>query len=86
MAICKYCNQDMETAKSCTVTHLEDFADGIPTKRIRYVGNGRCHDCGVKPGGFHHPGCDWEECPRCHLQAIFSCTCELKQELEDEDE
>lgn len=33
---------------------------------------GRCHDCGAMPGKFHHPGCDWEECPNCHLQMI-SC-------------
>src|SRR4051794_8377944 len=23
-----------------------------------------CHDCGAIPGGFHHAGCDYEECPR----------------------
>lgn len=25
----------------------------------------RCHDCRVKIGGFHHPGCDVERCPVC---------------------
>ena len=25
----------------------------------------RCHDCRVKTGGFHHPGCDMERCPIC---------------------
>jgi hypothetical protein len=34
----------------------------------------RCSDCNVKVGEFHHPGCDWEECPRCNRQLI-SCTC-----------
>jgi len=34
----------------------------------------RCHDCGAKDGHFHHPGCDWEECPRCHGQLI-GCDC-----------
>ncbi len=33
-----------------------------------------CHDCNAPVGGFHHPGCDVEECPRCHLQAI-GCGC-----------
>ncbi len=33
-----------------------------------------CHDCGVRLGGFHHPGCDNEECPKCHRQ-LLSCGC-----------
>jgi hypothetical protein len=32
---------------------------------------GRCHDCGALPGNYHHPGCDWEECPNCHGQMLF---------------
>lgn len=35
-----------------------------------YVGDRRCPDCNVAPGGLHHPGCDTEECPTCHLQAL----------------
>lgn len=31
----------------------------------------RCHDCGAQPGEFHHPGCDWEECPNCHHQMLM---------------
>lgn len=34
----------------------------------------RCPDCNVSKGGYHHPGCDNEECPNCHLQLI-SCPC-----------
>lgn len=33
-----------------------------------------CHDCRVKIGEIHIPGCDWEECPFCHRQLI-SCNC-----------
>jgi Zn-finger nucleic acid-binding protein len=28
----------------------------------------RCPDCGVAPGGIHHPDCDIQQCPRCHGQ------------------
>jgi hypothetical protein len=34
----------------------------------------RCSDCNVVGGAYHHPCCDWEECPRCHRQLI-SCDC-----------
>ena len=34
----------------------------------------RCHDCGVKDGGFHHPRCDSEICPKCGGQ-IITCGC-----------
>lgn len=34
-----------------------------------------CHDCRVQVGELHVEGCDAEECPRCHGQAI-NCDCE----------
>lgn len=34
-----------------------------------------CHDCLVRPGELHVPGCDWELCPKCLGQAI-SCGCD----------
>ena len=34
----------------------------------------RCGDCGIRPGGLHHFGCDMERCPRCGGQLI-SCDC-----------
>ena len=35
---------------------------------------GRCPDCGVQQGGFHHLECDWERCPKCEGQMI-TCGC-----------
>jgi hypothetical protein len=34
----------------------------------------KCHDCGVREGEFHKPGCDMERCPFCGGQLI-SCDC-----------
>jgi hypothetical protein len=37
-------------------------------------GSGNCSYCGVRPRGFHHPGCEVEQCPRCDGQ-LFACDC-----------
>ena len=59
----------------------QDFA------RIRYgdehddwgANEHSCHDCRVIKGEFHVVGCDGEECPSCHGQAI-SCDCPYDEE------
>lgn len=65
MSVCKYCNQEMTDAntRSCTETMVE-FPDGTKREAILYHDEDgkRCHDCGIAPGGTHHPGCDWERC------------------------
>lgn len=37
-----------------------------------------CHDCRVFKGEFHVPGCDVEECPRCHGQ-LSTCECPVDE-------
>ncbi len=85
MAVCESCHQEMLDRKACTVDRFVLF-DGS-YRRVRYGGSRRpggpstCGDCGVPRGGYHHPGCDLERCPRCRGQ-IISCGCWEDLEVE----
>jgi hypothetical protein len=81
MAICVDCEREMTTAASCTVTTLHLGDQPFPMARHRRSGDGRCGDCGVEPGGYHHLGCDLARCPRCGRQLI-TCGCPF-DELDD---
>jgi hypothetical protein len=79
MAICLDCDREMLTAPSCVVSTLH--LAGAPFPLTPYgrdgtsaPGGGRCGDCGVEPGGFHHLGCDLQRCPRCQRQ-LLTCGC-----------
>jgi hypothetical protein len=81
MSICEFCEQEMLDAAGCTLEEYTDLGP-VPLKRIKYgessafpdMGRKRCHDCNVEVGNYHHPYCDYEECPGCHQQAL-SCDC-----------
>lgn len=85
MAECEYCGKEMR-GNSCDRVMFE-FEEGTretlaPVKfgdEESFKNNGcirTCPDCGCPRGGYHHVGCDVEECPRCHGQAI-SCSCKI---------
>ncbi len=85
------CGEEMTPGNAgCRYTDF-DNGDGIPHMRIPYgqekrhkgpIDTAPCHDCNVQPGGIHHIGCDWEECPTCGMQVI-SCSCSDDEEEEE---
>ena len=77
--MCQDCNREMLLAASCSARFVElagQRYERIPYRppRAHREAATRCHDCGVRPGGFHHFGCDMERCPRCAGQ-LFCCNC-----------
>ena len=75
-AVCDWCFQEM-SVDTCTGNTEVEFPDGLilPTSTEHFdEPTGRCYDCNIKHGGFHHPGCDIERCPKCGGQ-IISCGC-----------
>ena len=82
MAVCSYCKKEMsgdKAADTCSWNTKVEYPDGTTLGSSLYCFNelsGRCHDCNIKHGGKHHPGCDAERCPKCDGQLI-SCGCLL---------
>jgi hypothetical protein len=78
MSKCAFCQKEMlsENVHSCAWNKVVEFPDLKKFSSIKYDEDpsSRCHDCNVSGGGYHHPGCDMEECPRCGGQLI-SCGC-----------
>lgn len=84
LAKCNWCGQEMVEGGECTGNDTVRFTmnewgepgpepEDLPS--IPYDGPGEiCHDCSVRRGAKHHPGCDMEICPRCKGQLI-GCGC-----------
>ena len=85
MTVCKHCKNDMSGADTCWWNDFIEYPDGTKLPSLSYhfkEPNGRCHDCGIRHGGKHHPGCDVERCPTC-LGQLISCGCFDEKEVND---
>lgn len=73
------CGREEATAASCTTATIlfpgETMHDAISYGEESYeIAGDRCPDCGVAEGGFHHPFCMLEQCPRCPGR-LLRCPC-----------
>lgn len=84
MAICQHCNKEMSMTDTCDANKFKSFEDGtrmLSSTNFNFSDDStekdsdkRCCDCGIKYGGYHHVGCQYECCPKCGGQWI-SCGC-----------
>jgi len=75
-ATCDWCNKEMNV-DNCDGNKTVNYLDGtsLPSSTYHFdEPSGHCHDCNIKHGNYHHPGCDVERCPKCEGQLI-SCGC-----------
>lgn len=86
MAVCQWCEQEMTVGVSCTVEALHRAGERIEMRpwgsERGWSARARCGDCGTPPGGFHHLGCDIQECPVCRGQ-MMSCGCRFDEDGPD---
>lgn len=64
IVVCATCGQPMD-GSSCTDDRAERWV-GTPEEPIDWP----CRDCGVQPGGYHHPGCCVALCQVCGDQLL----------------
>jgi len=81
LKVCVFCFGDLfkEEIISCVNNRFIRYPDGelfmsIPFYPANILDGLRCPDCNVRIGGFHHPGCENEQCPRCG-ELLFTCGC-----------
>lgn len=79
---CSFCLKETtdQAVKTCSgnegLLYFPDTGEYLHTLPYEDPEGERCPDCRVASGGYHHPGCNMERCPRCGLQLI-SCSCDV---------
>ena len=88
MARCSWCEQEMTTARSCSVVTLHRGGEPVPLlawgEERGWTATAPCGDCGVQTGGYHHLGCDIQECPSCR-RPMISCGCRFDEDGTDDE-
>lgn len=83
MAVCEACNKETTDPKttSCIAepVQIKVTLGGFKLMPLIFMpeeldASARCPTCGILRGGFHHAGCDQEDCPNCGGN-LFSCAC-----------
>src|SRR5882672_862419 len=80
-AVCVYCQRRMDVG-TCSANSQATIGGTIYStipygddregwKKVKITPPDRCHDCGVRIGGYHHPGCDLDHCPVCGGQSML---------------
>jgi hypothetical protein len=89
MAVCDWCGEEMTKGGSCSVAEFHRGGKGVAMIRFgderARMGMFSCGDCGVRRGGFHHPGCDVQRCPVCGGQ-MMSCGCRFDEDRQAVDQ
>jgi hypothetical protein len=80
LSICAFCFGEVGgLLGTCEGNRYVRFPDGERLLSITFLPENilrgtRCPDCNVNIGGFHHPGCSHEICPRCGGR-LSTCGC-----------
>jgi len=87
MGLCTACGFEMldPKTKTCTVTKLQGKSGDLHDRIAHFDLDGnkaRCDECKVEEGGYHHVGCDQEDCPICSGQFI-TCDCDVWETGDD---
>jgi hypothetical protein len=59
------------TEEGYSQSFVDDWCDGTEEGYSQSFVDDWCGDCGVKAGGYHHPGCDMERHPVTNEQAML---------------
>jgi len=72
---CRACHQRTDLHAACTVHRTVRYGATFERRRYSPAATQRCGGCNTLPAGYHHVGCELEDCPLCGLSPAV-CHCE----------